>query len=127
MPESDLHYVASLPRPELRNALRRAQAFDPPLRILAEDVLGADAPIDFIAVDPDGRVPIDLGQLDWSGRIELASPADERWHASVPGVARRRATQPDPREVSLGTPAVGHGTHLWSRAHTPSGHSISTN
>lgn len=56
MPESDLHYVAALPRPELRNALRRAQAFDPPLRILAEDVLGADATIDFIAVDPDGRV-----------------------------------------------------------------------
>jgi hypothetical protein len=60
MPESDLHYVASLPRPELRNALRRAQAFDPPLRILAEDVLGADAPIDFIAVDPDGRVVLVL-------------------------------------------------------------------
>ena len=56
---TELRYVA-LPRTELRKALRRPEAFTPPLRILAEDVLGADSSIDFVAVDPAGRVVLVL-------------------------------------------------------------------
>ena len=55
-PGGRLRYVDAMPRQELRDALRRAKAFDPPLRILAEDVLGADSRIDFVAVDPSGCV-----------------------------------------------------------------------
>jgi len=55
-----VRYVPALPRRELRAALRRADAFDPPLRMLAEDVLGQDAPIDFVAVDPRGCVVVAL-------------------------------------------------------------------
>jgi hypothetical protein len=57
---NELRYVSALPRDDLRKALRRPGAFAPPLRILAEDVLGADAPIDFVAVDPSGRVVLVL-------------------------------------------------------------------
>jgi hypothetical protein len=57
---SELRYVAALPRRELRKALRRPQAFSPPLRVLAEDVLGADSSIDLVAVDPSGRVVLVL-------------------------------------------------------------------
>ncbi len=78
MPESDLHYVASLPRAELRNALRRAQAFDPPLRILAEDILGADAAIDFIGVDPGGRVVLVLIGEDGEDRELLTQALAQR-------------------------------------------------
>ena len=78
MPESDLRYVAALPRPELRNALRRAQAFDPPLRILAEDVLGADSSIDFVAVDPDGRVILVLIGEDGEDRELLTRAIAQR-------------------------------------------------
>jgi hypothetical protein len=62
VPDRDdtLRYVAALPRRELRRALRRPDAFEPPLRILAEDVLGQDASIDFVAVDPDGSVVLVL-------------------------------------------------------------------
>lgn len=55
-----LRYVPSLPRPALRQALRQPRAFDPPLRILAEDVLGADSRIDLVGVDPDGRIVLVL-------------------------------------------------------------------
>lgn len=56
MAEAPLRYIAGLPRQQLRDAIRRAEPFEPKLRILAEDVLGGDTYIDFIAVDPDGRV-----------------------------------------------------------------------
>ncbi len=78
MPESDWRYVAALPRPELRNLLRRAQAFDPPLRILAEDVLGADASIDFVAVDPEGRVVLVLIGEDGEDRELLTRALAQR-------------------------------------------------
>ena len=78
MPERDLRYVGALPRPELRNALRRAQAFDPPLRILAEDVLGADSSIDFVAVDPDGRVILILIGEDGEDRQLLTRALAQR-------------------------------------------------
>ena len=78
MPDSDLHYVSALPRPALRNALRRAQAFDPPLRILAEDILGADAAIDFIGVDPGGRVVLVLIGEDGEDRELLTQALAQR-------------------------------------------------
>jgi hypothetical protein len=78
MPEGDLRYVTALPRPELRKALRRAQVFDPPLRILAEDVLGADSSIDFVAVDPDGRVILVLIGEDGKDRELLTRAIAQR-------------------------------------------------
>jgi hypothetical protein len=51
-----LRTLARLPRPELRAALRRSSPFEPPLDIVAEDVLGAEGPIDLVGVDPGGRV-----------------------------------------------------------------------
>jgi hypothetical protein len=48
--------LARLPRPELRAALRRSSPFEPPLEVLAEDVLGAEGVIDLVGVDPEGRV-----------------------------------------------------------------------
>lgn len=59
MPDTPLRY-ASLPREELRAALRQPHSFEPPLRILAEDVLGADSSIDLVAVDPAGRIVLVL-------------------------------------------------------------------
>jgi hypothetical protein len=78
MPESELHYVAALPRTELRHALRRSQVFDPPLRILAEDVLGADSSIDFIAVDPSGRIVLVLIGEDGQDRELLTRGLAQR-------------------------------------------------
>jgi hypothetical protein len=59
-PDEAIRWVPTLPRKQLRDALRRPHAFDPPLRILAEEVLGADSTIDFVAVDPGGRIVLVL-------------------------------------------------------------------
>jgi hypothetical protein len=77
---ASLRYVGSLPRQELRDALRRARAFDPPLRILAEDVLGADSRIDFVAVDPVGRVVLVLiGDEGEDGEVLTRALANRAW------------------------------------------------
>ena len=55
-----LRYAPTLPIAEMRAALRAPHAFDPPLRVLAEGVLGADSPIDLVAVDPRGRIVLVL-------------------------------------------------------------------
>lgn len=78
MADGGLRYVASLPRAQLRAALRRSAAFDPPLRILAEDVLGADASIDFVGVDPDGRVVLVLIGEDGEDRELLTRALAQR-------------------------------------------------
>jgi len=51
-------YVGSLPRPLVRAALRRSGTLEPALRVFAEDLLGADATIDLVGVDPEGRVVV---------------------------------------------------------------------
>jgi len=52
----DLSLVAPPARAELLRSLRsRLGEISPGLRVVAEGVLGADAPIDFVGVEPDGR------------------------------------------------------------------------
>jgi len=51
---------------------------EPNLRILAENVLGADTSIDFIAVDPDGRVVLVLIGEDGEDRGLLTQALAER-------------------------------------------------
>jgi hypothetical protein len=58
---SEIGYIASLPRAEVRNALRRhGGGLDPSLRVLAEDLLGAGSTIDLVTADPNGRVVLIL-------------------------------------------------------------------
>ena len=42
---------------------------------------------EWLAVEADGRIPIDIGSLGWP-RIEIASPGPERWHVDLPRDAR---------------------------------------
>ena len=59
MPE--LAFTSVPPRPQLLEQIRdRLSAVDPSLRLLAQGLLGADAPIDFVAVDGSGRVVLVL-------------------------------------------------------------------
>jgi hypothetical protein len=52
----DLALVAPPARADLLRSLRtRLGEIAPGLRVVAEGVLGADAPIDFVGVEPDGR------------------------------------------------------------------------
>jgi hypothetical protein len=56
-PLSDVEWIHEPPHAERRGALREAAArLDPPLRILAEDVLGEHTRIDWIATDPAGAI-----------------------------------------------------------------------
>lgn len=57
MPDG-LRYISSLPRAEVRSALRAGDVLEAPLRIFAEDLLGAEGPIDLVGVDPEGRVVV---------------------------------------------------------------------
>ncbi len=57
----DVVWVQDLPRPELVREVRRGLAeLGSSLRMLAEDVLGADARIDLVAADADGNVTLVL-------------------------------------------------------------------
>ena len=78
MPDASLRYIEGLPRQQLRDTLRRAGTFEPNLRILAEDILGADTSIDFIAVDPEGRVVLVLIGEEGEDRGLLTQALAER-------------------------------------------------
>lgn len=57
----DVELAGAPPRPQLLEALRlRIPRLAPGLRPIAEDLLGADARIDFVAVEPSGRVVLIL-------------------------------------------------------------------
>ena len=68
---AELQLLGSLPRAELRERVRSRMAeFGGALRVIAEDLLGADATIDWIAVDAEGQVVVVL--LGHAGReLEL--------------------------------------------------------
>jgi len=72
LPEITL--VAAPARPDLRRAIRgRLGDLGLTLRVIAEDLLGADGPIDLVAVDPQGGVVLvlvaeDGGDLELMGR-----------------------------------------------------------
>jgi hypothetical protein len=58
---AELRFAEAPPREELLRSLRpRLDDAAPGLRVLAQDVLGCEAPIDFVGVDPAGRVALVL-------------------------------------------------------------------
>jgi hypothetical protein len=60
-PLPDLALTAPPPRTELLRQLRpRLTDATPGLRVVAERLLGADVPIDFVGIEPDGRVALVL-------------------------------------------------------------------
>lgn len=60
-PLSDLRLISPPPRPDLLGQLRgRLGHAVPGSRLLAEGLMGADAPIDFVALEPGGRVVLIL-------------------------------------------------------------------
>ena len=78
MSDRGFQYVASLPRPEVRAALRRGDTRLPSLRIFAEDLLGADGSIDLLAVDSEGRVVVLLISDDGKDRDGLTRALAQR-------------------------------------------------
>jgi hypothetical protein len=100
----ELAYVAPPPRPELRRLLReRLRDVAPRLHILAEGLLGAGSPIDFVGAEPGGRATLilvggagedlelvarALAQREWVGArlrdwLQLAPGLDLRPEAGV--------------------------------------------
>ncbi len=104
MPEGPLRFGPSPPRDRIREALRRPYAFEPPLRILAEDVLGADSPIDQVAVDAAGRIVLVLvGETGEDGALLTRGLAQRGWVAP----RLRDWLQLGPRlEISASAPVV---------------------
>ena len=84
---AELRYRPWLPRGELRAQLRKPHAFEPPLRILAEGILGADSEIDLVGVDPRGRIVLVLVSEDGDDSALLAR-----------GLAHRAWVQPRLRD-----------------------------
>ena len=69
----DLALTAPPPRPELLRQLRlRLGDAAPGLRLVAEGLLGADSPIDFVGIDAEGRAVIVLVG-DPGGDLELVT------------------------------------------------------
>ena len=69
----DLAFTAPPPRPELLRQLRlRLGEAAPGLRLVAEGLLGADSPIDFVGIDAEGRTVIVLVG-DPGGDLELVT------------------------------------------------------
>ena len=129
---AELQLLGSLPRAELRERVRaRIAEFGGALRIIAEDLLGADAAIDWIAVDDEGQVVVVL--LGHAGReLELIATgvAQRAWVRSrlkdwlmlAPNLGLR--PQAKVRLLLIGTAfegtarhaaaALGDGLELWS-------------
>ena len=130
MPDSPLRYT-SLPRDELRRAVAQPHSFDPPLRVLAENVLGADSAIDLVTVDTRGRIVLVLiGDRDDSNLLTrglaqrawvqprlrdwLQLGANLQVSASAPVVARLLAPGFSP-ETRAAAEAVGPDVvELWA-------------
>lgn len=80
----DLSFTAPPPRPELLRELRAALlASEPDLRILAQGLLGAQAPIDFVGVEADGRLV-----------LVLVEDADHDLELLARGLAQRAWVEP---------------------------------
>lgn len=71
----EIQLVATPARPELRRAIRgRLAELGLGLRVIAEDLLGADGAIDLVALDPQGGVVLAL-LADEGGDLELMGRA----------------------------------------------------
>ena len=79
-PDPPLGTSGPLSRDAIRAAVRQANPFEPPLRILAEDVLGADSRIDLVAADPSGQVVLVLiGDEGEDGALLTRGLAQRAW------------------------------------------------
>jgi len=78
---NDLAWCEAPPRPELVARVRDALGeLGGSLRVLARDVLGADARIDLVAADPDGRVTLVLvGTSDDALALVALALAQRAW------------------------------------------------
>lgn len=78
---AELELLGSLPRAELHERVRARMAeFGGALRIIAEDLLGAGATIDWIAVDAQGRVALVLlGQAGRELELIATGVAQRAW------------------------------------------------
>lgn len=78
---ADLALTAPPPREDLLRQLRpRLAQVAPGLRIIAEGLLGADASIDFVGVEPDGRVVLVLvGGADQDLELVARALAQRAW------------------------------------------------
>jgi hypothetical protein len=80
----EVAYVAPPARPELRRLLReRLRDVAPRLRILAEGLLGAGSPIDFVGVEPGGRTTLVLvGEASEDLELVARALAQRDWVAA---------------------------------------------
>jgi len=81
---AELQFVASLPWAELQERVRARMAeFGGALRVIAENLLGADAPIDWIALDERGEVAVLLlGQAGRELELIATGVAQRAWVAA---------------------------------------------
>jgi hypothetical protein len=78
---AELQLLGSLPRAELHERVRARMAeFGGALRVIAEDLLGADTTIDWIAVDVEGQVAVVLlGQAGRELELIATGVAQRAW------------------------------------------------
>lgn len=101
----DLAFTAPPPRPELLRQLRlRLGDAAPGLRLVAEGLLGADSPIDFVGIDADGRAVIILVG-DPGGDLELVTR----------GLAQKAWVEPRLRDWLQLAPHLGVRPELGAR------------
>ena len=94
---SDLSLTNPPPRAELLRHLRaRIHDAAPELRVVAQELLGAGAPIDFVAVDPAGRVT-----------LLLVGGAGEDLELVARGLAQRAWVVPRVRDWLQFAPELG--------------------
>jgi len=77
----DLSFTAPPPRPQLLREMRLAlQAALPRLRIVAQEMLGAQTPIDFVGIETDGRlVLVVIAQDDQDLELLARGLAQRAW------------------------------------------------
>ncbi len=98
---TDVRLVPAPGRQELRSAVRsRLADLGIPLRVVAEDILGAEGPIDLVALDPDGGVVLVLLASDGAD-LELAGR----------GLAQRSWVEARLRDWQQLSPRLGIAPH----------------
>ena len=81
MPSPEIGLIAPPTRPDLlRRLTGRLSQVVPGARLLAQDLLGADATIDFVALEPDGRIALVLvGEEDEDLALIGMAVAQRAW------------------------------------------------
>lgn len=81
---AELRFASAPPRAELLRCLRlRVDDAAPGLRVVAQEVLGCDAPIDFVGIDADGRAALVLvGESGQDLELVARGLAQRAWLAA---------------------------------------------